>query len=66
MAQAPVLPFTVDLSGNYFSGDGPIEDEKILNQFSHEELSIHRTKRYDDVWIIIKRDRIKKTGKKDH
>ena len=64
MAQAPVLPFTVVLSHEPFSG-GPIEDEKFLNQLSHEELSIDRKKRYDGVHVTIKRGRIKKTGKKD-
>ena len=64
MAQSPVFPFTVELSGNNFSG-GPIKNEKFLDQFSHEELSIHRKKRTNDVHITIKRDRIKKIGKKD-
>ena len=57
-----MLPFTVDLSWEPFSG-GPIEDEKFLNQFSHEELLIHRKNQYDDVHVTIKRDRIKRTGK---
>ena len=60
-----MLPFTVDLSQGPFSG-GPIEDETFLNQFSHEELSIHRKKRTNDVHVIIERDRIKKAGKKDY
>ena len=66
MAQAPVLPFTVDLYCNHFSG-GPIEDETFLNQFSHEELLIGKNKRYyhcDGVHITIERDRIKKTEKR--
>ena len=64
MAHSPVLPFTVDLSHGSFAG-GPIEDETFLNQFSHEELLIHRKVRYDGVHVTIERGRIKKTGKKD-
>ena len=58
-----MLPFTLDLSQKPFLA-GPIE-EKFLNQFSLEELSIYRENRYNGEHVIIERDRIKKTGKKD-
>ena len=52
-----MVPFTLHLSR--FSGR-PIEDEKILNHLSHEELSIHRRKKLiAGADVIIERDRIK-------
>ena len=62
-----MVPFTLHLSR--FSGR-PIEDEKILNHLSHEELSIHRREiLYDNVDVTIERGQIKdengiKKGKK--
>ena len=54
-----MVPFTLHLSRGILSG-GPIEDEKILNQLSLEELSIHcQEERYDSWNVTIERDRIK-------
>ena len=58
-----MVPFTLRLSLEPFSG-GPIEDERILNHLSHEELSIHRRKiligeRYYSWNVTIERDRMK-------
>ena len=66
-----MVPFTLHLSRGPFSfSGGPIEIEKILNQLSLEELSIHRQQiRYVLEDVIIERGRIKdengiKKGKK--
>ena len=65
-----MVPFTLHLSRKPFSG-GPIEDERILNHLSLEELSIQRREiQYDSEDVTIERDRIKnekniiKKGKK--
>ena len=56
-----MAPFTLHLS--YFRGSfcgGLIEDDKILNHISLEELSIHRQQiQYDIEDVTIERDRIK-------
>ena len=53
-----MVPFTLHLFR--FSGR-PIEDEKILNHLSHEELSIHCQEQFYRVTVdvTIERDRIK-------
>ena len=54
-----MVPFTLHLLRGPFSG-GPIEDEKILNHLSLEELSIQRREiQYDSMDVTIERDRIK-------
>ena len=64
-----MVPFRILLSRGPFFG-GPIEDEKILNHLSQEELSIHRREKlFDNVDVTIERGRIKdengiKKGKK--
>lgn len=57
-----MFPFTLDLSRGPFSGV-PIEDEKILNKLSNEELSIHRVNQYGSGHVIIERGRIKSMEK---
>ena len=59
-----MIPFTLHLSrgpfGSFSGRPRPIEDEKILNHLSHEELSIHRREiRYNNGNITIERGRIK-------
>ena len=54
-----MVPFTLHLLRGPFSG-GPIEDEKIPNHLSLEELSIHwQEKQLNHVDVTIERDRIK-------